>query len=134
MTKVVVLFLVACLAGCVGSRAPTPSELCSQIVEADARASCESQVTSARASSPSGGVGLFAALGIGWLLYLWYAAYYVIGFVFARFVYVDAKRREWLAFRVRPLWWGALCVFDPAIGALVYWVLHYSRLARRAYA
>jgi hypothetical protein len=68
---------------------------------------------------------------IAWLPLLWTASYYVVGLAFARFVYVDAKGREWLAFRVRPFWWSALCLFNPAMGALVYWVLHYSRLARR---
>jgi hypothetical protein len=64
------------------------------------------------------------------LTLLWWGAYYLVGLVFARFVYVDAKSREWLAFRVGPVWWAALCVFDSAVGALAYWAMHYSRLVR----
>jgi hypothetical protein len=119
--------------GCVGSRVPTPNELCAQISDESARSSCESAIVSARATSP-GGTSSFTSISLGGFALIWYVAYYSIGFIFARFVYLDAKRREWLAFRVRPLWWGALCIFDPAVGALVYWVLHYSRLARRGYA
>jgi hypothetical protein len=133
MAKLVVLLATVILAGCIGSRAPTAAEVCGQMSDESARASCESAVASAPVTSQSASSGL-AAFGLGGFTVVWYVAYYLIGLVFARFVYVDAKRREWLAFRVRPFWWGALCVFDPALGALVYWVLHYSRLTRRGYA
>jgi hypothetical protein len=129
MFRLIAIFLAASLVGCTSARIPVPIEVCAQISDASEKASCESQVTAIR---PSTNLGLVSAFG--WLPFLWYAAYYVMGIVFGRFVYVDARRREWLAFRVKPLWWAALCVFDPAMGALVYWVLHYSRLARRGYA
>lgn len=126
MFRVFALFLAASLVGCTSARVPVPLEVCAQISDASEKASCESQVMAVRPMTQLGW-----ASGIGGLSLLWYAAYYSMGIVFGRFVFIDAKRREWLAFRVRPFWWALMCVFDPAIGSLVYWVLHYSRLARR---
>jgi hypothetical protein len=139
MLRVIILLatLVA-LAAC-GTRvyAPTASQVCSNLSNDDDRTLCESQLASAIASArntageASAGVTM---LGLGYVSWVWYVAYYIIGFVFARFVYIDARKREWLAFRVKPFWWGALCVFDPAFGALIYWIIHYSRLVRRGHA
>ncbi len=131
----IALFLLATLGGCVSTYTPPSSDVCADISDDVEQSICESRVAeyASRGRAGSASVGM-AALGVAWLPFLWYGLYYVTGFVFARFVYVDAKGREWLAFRIKPLWWGAVCVFDPAVGALLYWVLHYSRLARRGIA
>jgi hypothetical protein len=137
MNRYLVVLGLLLVSGCVRSYGPALSSgyVCSHIANDSDRSLCESKMAEAprRPSFDSGGGGI-AAFGIGWFTLVWYALYYSIGVVFARFVYVDAKAREWRAFRIKPFWWGALCVFDAAIGALVYWVLHYSRLARRGLA
>ena len=138
MLKLITLLATLALAGC-GTRiyAPTSSEVCANLSNGQDRALCESQLASAIASARStagqeaAGIGM---VGFGYASWLWYVAYYIIGVVFARFVYIDARKREWLAFRVKPFWWAAVCVFDPAFGALIYWIIHYSRLVRRGHA
>jgi len=56
--------------------------------------------------------------------------YYGFGAVIGRFVYRDARSRSWLVLGIRPLWWGFLPVFEPALGLLGYWAMHYSALVR----
>jgi len=65
------------------------------------------------------------------LYMLWLVAYYGIGLIIARWVFIDARARSWLAFRIRPVWWAVICVIDPALGILAYWLIHYSRLVPR---
>ena len=135
MLRVSALVLMVALGGCVTTYTPEPSEVCAHISDATERSVCDSNLVAALAQARSDTPRPAAiSSGAAWLALLWYPVYYAIGIAFGLFVYRDAKRREWLAFRVRPFWWGAVCLFDPAIGALVYWVLHYSRLVRRGIA
>lgn len=60
----------------------------------------------------------------------WWIVYYGFGLLIGRYIYRDAKAREWIFLGIRPIWWGALALFEPAFGLLVYWALHYSRFAQ----
>lgn len=61
-------------------------------------------------------------------------AYYAIGVVIAVLIHRDARQRERLAMNIAPVWWGAIAVFDPAVGLLAYWVIHYSSISPAAAA
>ena len=131
------LLLTTTVSACgVVSYSPPPSEVCGHIRDTNDRAQCERQLAEASSrertegrGTASGLLGLWAS-GSTSLYFLWWGAYRLTGLVFARFVYMDARKREWLAFRIGPFWWAAVCVFEPVLGALVYWILHYSRLVR----
>ncbi len=60
----------------------------------------------------------------------WWIAYYGFGIVIGLFVYRDARTRKWLVLGIKPMWWGLIPVFEPALGILAYWAMHYSTLAR----
>ncbi len=60
----------------------------------------------------------------------WYLVYYGFGLLIGRYIYRDARARDWIFLGVRPIWWGALALFEPAFGLLVYWALHYSKFAQ----
>ncbi len=60
----------------------------------------------------------------------WWILYYGFGLLIGRYIYRDAKEREWVFLGIRPLWWSAVALFQPAMGLLVYWAVHYSKLAQ----
>ena len=60
----------------------------------------------------------------------WWIAYYGFGLLIGSYIFRDAKKRSWVFLRIRPIWWGLLAVFDPAIGLIAYWAVHYSRLSQ----
>jgi hypothetical protein len=60
----------------------------------------------------------------------WWVFYYAAGLVIGRYIYRDAKQRDWVFLGIRPGWWAIITLFDPAFGVLVYWAAHYSRLAQ----
>jgi hypothetical protein len=132
-----VLLLATAVSGCgVVSYSPPASEVCGHLQDTNDRAQCERQLAEASSRERAEGrgkapglLGLWASSATG-LYFLWLGAYHLTGLVFAGYVYVDARKREWLAFRIGPFWWAAVCVFEPVMGALVYWTLHYSRLVR----
>lgn len=59
-----------------------------------------------------------------------WVVYYGFGLLIACYIYRDASHREWAFLGIRPLWWAFLTVISPAMGLLVYWLMHYSRLAQ----
>jgi hypothetical protein len=59
-----------------------------------------------------------------------FALYCVLGLIIARYIYRDAANRDWAFLGIRPIWWAALSVLNPAMGILVYWATHYSRLVQ----
>jgi hypothetical protein len=123
------------LGGCISRvQVDVPVEACDHIKDRADRATCEERVTAlvkARPASPPG-AGIPVGSSVPLSLYsLWLIVYYGIGLVIARWIYIDARTRDWLAFRIRPVWWAILCVADPALGILVYWLTHYSRLVPR---
>jgi hypothetical protein len=59
-------------------------------------------------------------------------AYYAIGIVFAVLIHRDARRRTTLVMNIGPVWWALIAVFDPALGVLAYWVIHYSKISPHA--
>jgi len=54
----------------------------------------------------------------------------VVGIVAGRLVCKDARQKERLAFSIPPFWWGIIVFAEPALGVLVYWVIHHSTLSR----
>jgi hypothetical protein len=133
------LFLLALLmlSGCIAHEPPVVSlqlDVCSHIQDSQDKSLCESKVRNSWTATPGAGAGgsvpVRTSLPLSGIL-SWWAIYYAFGFIIARAVFVDARSREWTVLKVRPIWWAAMCVVDPAFGVLVYWVVHYSRLAPR---
>jgi hypothetical protein len=129
--------LAATLASCVVREAqPRVSwdEVCSHIQDRQDLETCRTKVRelgSAPAAQPAAG-GIPVRTSLPWSGVLsWWVIYYGFGVILGRAVFVDARRRDWLVLQIRPIWWGALCVVDAAFGVLVYWMVHYSRLAPR---
>lgn len=60
----------------------------------------------------------------------WWVFYYGAGLLISRYIYRDAKRRDWLFLGLRPLWWAVITLFEPAFGVLLYWAVHYSKFAQ----
>jgi hypothetical protein len=103
--------------------------ICDPVTNVDDRAQCierASVVTRHDASKTSAGLPW---LSMVWPLG-WWIVYYGFGLLIGRYIYRDAKTREWIFLGVRPVWWGALALFEPAFGLLVYWALHYSKFAQ----
>jgi len=73
--------------------------------------------------TPSSGTSFLWPLG-------WWVAYYGFGLLIASYIYRDATKRSWVFLRIRPIWWGLLALFDPALGLIAYWATHYSRLSQ----
>ena len=61
---------------------------------------------------------------------IWWIIYYGFGLVIGRYIYLDAKKREWVFLGIRPVWWAILAIFDPALGLIAYWATHYSKFAQ----
>jgi hypothetical protein len=61
--------------------------------------------------------------------WLWWIFYYGLGVIIGFHIYRDAKSREWLFLRIRPIFWLVLGVFKPVLTLLAYWLMHYSRFA-----
>lgn len=59
----------------------------------------------------------------------WWGLYYGLGFLIGLYIFKDSKSREWVFLGIRPIYWLILAVFDPAIGIIAYWLLHYSRFS-----
>jgi len=52
-----------------------------------------------------------------------------IGILFAAFwVFTDASKRDNLAFNIPPLLWTLIVLVSPALGILIYWIIHNSNL------
>jgi hypothetical protein len=123
------------LGGCISRvHVDVPVQVCDHIKDRADRATCEERVTAAARtqSSPDASPGIPIRSSMPLSLYmLWLVAYYGIGLIIARWVFIDARARSWLAFRIRPVWWAVICVIDPALGILAYWLIHYSRLVPR---
>lgn len=62
--------------------------------------------------------------------YGWWIVYYAFGLLIGRYIYRDAKTREWLLLGIRPVWWGVAPIFEPVLGLLLYWAVHYSKFAQ----
>jgi hypothetical protein len=125
------------LSGCVWPNEPPraiPKSVCSHIQDVQDKVTCESKVDAAvqggTVPSERSGIPVRSTIPLSGLL-SWWALYYAFGLVIARAVFVDARRREWTVLQIRPLWWAVMCVVDVILGVLVYWVVHYSRLAPR---
>jgi len=73
--------------------------------------------------NPSGALSFF------WP-WIWWIFYYGFGLIIGFYIYRDAKSREWVFLRIRPIFWLILAVFKPAITLLAYWIMHYSSFAK----
>lgn len=126
------ILLIIGLSLCLGANAAGSSLanfICDPVTDVADRAQCierASVVTRHEAGKISEG---FPWLSMVWPVG-WWIVYYGFGLLIARYTYRDARTREWIFLGIRPIWWGALALFDPAFGLLVYWTLHYSKLAQ----
>jgi hypothetical protein len=131
---ITVATLAILLGGCVERvHVAPPIEVCRHIKDMDDQQTCEDKVRELAklpAEAPSSSTGQTTSFPFSAVV-LWWAVYYGFGLLIARFVYVDARTRAWLVLRIKPLWWAAICVVDPAFGLLCYWLVHYSRLVPR---
>ncbi len=62
--------------------------------------------------------------------WIWWIFYYGFGLLIGFYIFRDAKSREWVFLRIRPILWLILAVFNPAITLLIYWAMHYSSFSR----
>jgi hypothetical protein len=139
MLRLICILALCCsVVGCntrVSSSQPL-TDVCGHIRDQDDKRECERRALTAIAQPQAGSQEAPAqAFGASWfsgITMVWYLLYYAVGLVFGIFVYKDAQRREWRTFHIPPFGWGAACLFEPALGSLAYWVLHYSRLARHS--
>jgi hypothetical protein len=128
---VVAGLLLACSA--IGAELSLPDFICAEVSNAGERAQCLERakvVTRHDTGTVSRDVSWYSVM---WSMIWpvgWWVVYYGVGLLIGRYIYRDAKRRDWLLLGVRPVWWAVLAVFEPAIGLLVYWATHYSKLAQ----
>lgn len=126
------VLLILCLSLCFGAHAADSSLasfICDPVTDAADRAQCIERavvVTRHEQGKISEGLPWFSMV---WPLG-WWVVYYGFGLLIGRYVYRDARSREWVFLGVRPMWWGALALFQPAFGLLVYWAVHYSKFAQ----
>lgn len=129
--KFVVLMLGVMLSAPVhAAEASWADYICAEVSDSAERAECteraekvtgDSQKSNSRTTVPW--YSMFWPFG-------WWVIYYAVGLLIGRYIHRDAKRRDWIFLGIRPVWWSALALFDPAIGLLVYWATHYSKLAQ----
>lgn len=133
---VIVVVVLALLGGCISGGPgpyPPPIEVCDHIRDATDRYTCETRIRSlapSPAADRSNQVPVYGTVPLSGVL-SWWALYYGFGFIVGALVIRDARRRQWLALRIRPIIWGSMCVVDPVLGLLAYWAIHYSRLCPR---
>ena len=132
MTRIALL--ITCLLISLSARAADASFadfICNPVTNAEERAQClerASVVTRNESSKISQGPAEFL-LSMIWPVG-WWVIYYSFGLLIGRYVYRDAKQREWIFLGIRPVWWGVLAFFDAAFGLLAYWAFHYSKFAQ----
>ena len=123
--------LVACTlvnCGALAADSSLADFICDPVTKASERAQCVE-----RAAVIVRGDKSEMSEGIPWTSIVWpswWVVYYAFGLLIGRYIYRDARAREWLFLGVRPVWWGLLAVFEPPFGLLVYWALHYSKFAQ----
>lgn len=126
------VLLIICLSLCSSAHAADSSLanfICDPVTDVADRAQCiERAVVVTRHDTDKISEG-FPWLSMVWPVG-WWIVYYAFGLLIGRYIYRDARAREWMFLGIRPLWWGALALFEPAFGLLVYWALHYSRFAQ----
>src|SRR4030095_11561927 len=126
------ILLIMCLTFCLGAQAADSSLanfICDPVTSAADRAQCierASVVTRHEAEKVSEG---FPWLSMVWPIG-WGVGYHGFGLLIGSDIYRDASAREWIFLGIRPTWWGALALFQPAFGLLVYWAVHYSKFAQ----
>lgn len=127
-----IILLTICLSLCLTVHAADSSVasfICDPVADVEDRAQCierASVVTRNDVRKVSDG---FPGLSLVWPLG-WWIVYYGFGLLIGRYIYRDARAREWVFLGIRPVWWGALALFEPPFGLLVYWALHYSKFAQ----
>lgn len=129
--KFVVLVVAMILSGPIAaSEASWADYICGEVTDSAERAECMKRaevVTRGDSTSSS-------RTTVPWYSMLWpfgwWVVYYAFGLLIGRYIYRDAKGRDWIFLGIRPVWWSVLAIFDPAIGLLVYWAAHYSKLAQ----
>jgi hypothetical protein len=129
---ILTILLIMCLSLSPGAHAADSSLanfICDSVTDVAARAQCVE-----RASVVTRHEAGKVAEGIPWLSMVWpvgwWVVYYVFGLLIGRYIYRDARAREWVFLGIRPTWWGVLALFEPAFGLLVYWAVHYSKFAQ----
>lgn len=127
-----IVLLIMCLALCPQLHAADSSLasfICEPVTNVDDRAQCIE-----RAAVVTRHETTKVSEGSPWLSMIWpfgwWVVYYGFGLLIGRYIYRDARSREWTFLAVRPLWWGALAFFEPPFGLLVYWAVHYSKFAQ----
>lgn len=126
------ILLIVCLSLGLAAHAADSSVanfICDPVTNADDHAQC---IERAKVVTRNDGVKIsegFYWYSVIWP-YGWWLLYYGFAFFIGRFIYRDAKAREWLFLGVRPVWWALVAFFEPAIGLLAYWAVHYSKLAQ----
>lgn len=127
-----IILLIACLSFCFSAYAADSSLasfICDSVTDAGERAQCIERAAVATRHETSK-----ISDGSPWLSMIWpvgwWVVYYAFGLIIGRYIYRDARAREWVFLGIRPVWWAVLALFEPPFGLLVYWALHYSKFAQ----
>lgn len=131
--KFIILGVFLCLPLCAqAADSSIASFICEVVTDDREQAQClerASAVTKGSSTTDEGAPVWFSPL----LSLVWWIVYYGLGLLIGWYLYRDARRREWIFLGIRPVWWAALALFQPAMGLLVYWALHYSKFAQNYY-
>jgi hypothetical protein len=125
------ILLILCLSLCVRAHAADTSLanfICDPVADVGDRARCIERA-SVVTRHETGKISQAPWLSMVWPLG-WWVIYYAFGLLIGRYIYRDARAREWILLGIRPVWWGVLALFEPAFGLLVYWAVHYSKFAQ----
>jgi len=71
-------------------------------------------------------MGLLSVTSYIGILFL--AVKFIAGVIAAFWVFTDASKRDNLAFNIPPLLWTLIVLVSPALGILIYWIIHNSNL------
>jgi hypothetical protein len=126
------LLLIMCLSLCLEARAADSSLanfICDPVTNAADRAQCIERAAVVTRHDTGKTSERYPWVSIIWPLG-WWVVYYGFGLLIGRYIYRDAKARDWIFLGIRPAWWGLLALFEPAFGLLVYWAVHYSKFAQ----
>lgn len=130
MNRIVLLIAALLLSGAaLAADAWRAEYICDAVSRPDERTQCIE-----RAAAVTDDGSRSAREGFSWLSMIWplgwYFVYYAFGLLIGRYIHRDARHRDWVFLGVRPVWWAAVAVFEPAMGLLVYWAAHYSKFAQ----
>lgn len=113
--------------GSMPAQEPTRAHfICAHIDDRLERELCETRAVAMPGSGAPTALDTFRPLAMGWTL-----TSLLLGLLLGLLVWRDARSRPQRPFLVPPVVWGLICLVDPILGLLAYWLIHHSGLATR---